>query len=283
MKEEAATDAQLRQFLLGKIEDEERQRIEGLFLTDSQMRERVLAAEQELFDDYLEESLPTADREAFLSVYGDTPAQRRKLRIAKSVQQWALDQPKTALVIPKPAISIWARLLERLRLRPVLVIPIAVAAAVAIVVAIIWINSRRSEREREYLALNQELAQLNTPSSLREVPPGMPQLTLRPGSVRSVEAESELKRLPNSSIAELRLLWMQKEDYPTYQAVLRRPGDDQSYPIPNPIVENKEGKFIRVRLPLHLLTRGNHQIELSGVSADGTKSTPEVYSFTVSE
>jgi hypothetical protein len=279
MKEEAATDAQLRQFLLGKVEEEERQRIESLFLTDLLMRERVLAAEQELFDDYLEESLSTADRETFLSRYGDTRAQRRKLRIAKSVQQWALDQPKTPPVIPKPAISIWGRLLEQLRHRPVFVIPIAVAIAVAIVVTLVWVNSRRTENQ--YLAINQELAQLNSPSSLHEVRPGLSLLTLKPGSVRSGEG-AELKK-GSGSVAELRLLWMQKEDYPTYQGVLRRPGDDQRYPIPNLAVENEVGKFIRLRLPLHLLTRGNHQIELSGVSADGTKSSPEVYSFTVSE
>ncbi len=279
MKEEAATDAQLRQFLLGKLEDEERQRIESLFLTDSLMRERVLAAEQELFDDYLEESLSTPDRETFLSRYGDTSAQRRKLRIAKSVQQWALDQPKTQPVIPKHAISIWGRLLEQLRQRPVFVIPIAVATAVAIVVALVWVNSRRTESQ--HLAINQELARLNSPSSLREVRPGTALLILKPGSVRSIEG-AELKR-SNSSVAELRLLWMQKEDYPTYLGVLRGSGDDQLSTIPNLTVENATGKFIRVRLPLYLLTRGTHKIELSGVSADGTKSSPEVYSFTVSE
>lgn len=283
MKEEAATDAQLRQFLLGKVEDEDRQRIESLFLTDSLMKEKVLAAEQELIDDYLEDCLSTADRKAFLSLYGDTVAQRRRLRIAKSVQQWALDQSKTPLPIPKPAISIWARLLERLRLRPVLVIPITVAAAVAIVVALVWVNSRRTERHREYLALNQELVQLNTPSSLREVPPGMSLRTLKPGSNRSIDGGSELKRGTDSSVAELRLLWMQKEDYPTYQAVLRLPGDDQSYTIPNLTIEKEDGKFIRVRIPVHRLTRGNHQIELTGISADGTRSLPEIYNFTVSE
>ena len=282
MKEEAATDALLRQFLLGKVEDEQRQRIESLFLTDSQTRERILAAEQELIDDYLDDGLSPADRETFLSIYGDTAAQRRKLRIAKSIQQWALDQPQTPPVTPEPPISAWGRLMEWLRLKPALVIPIAVSAAVIIVVALVWVNSRRTEQDREYLALNQALAQLNTPSGLREVPPGMSHLTLKPGSIRSVEAESELKRGPEGSVAELRLLWMQKE-YPTYHAVLRRPGDARSSTLPNLTAGKEEGKIIRIRLPVNMLTRGNHQIELSGVAADGTKSSPEVYSFTVSE
>ena len=279
MKEEVATDAQLRQFLLGKVEDEERERIESLLLTDSLMRERILAAEQKLSDDYLEENLSPADRAAFLALYGDTPAQRRKLRIAKSIQQWALGQQKTQPVTP---VSIWGRFLERLRLKPVLLIPIA-GSAVAIVVALVLVNSRLIERDREYLAMNQELAQLNTAASLREVPPGLFLMTLKPGSVRSVEAESELKRRPGSNVAELHLLWMQTANYPAYSAVLRRPGDERSYPIPHLTLQKEDGKFIRVRLPAEKLTRGTHQIELSGVSADGTKSSPEVYSFTVSE
>jgi len=283
MKEEAMTDGLLRQFLIGRIEDEERMRIESLFITDSLMRDRVLAAEQKLIDDYVEDRLSTADRELFLSLYGDTAVQRRKLQIAKSIQEWAVNQPKMTPLSREPAISAWGRLRAQSRVKPVFVIPIAVTAMVAVVVALAWINSRRIERNRQYLAIQQELAQLNTPSNLREVPPRMSQLTLKPGSVRSIDPEPELKRRADSSVAEVRLLWMAKEDYPSYQAILRGSGDDQSYTIPNLTAEKDDGKFIRVRLSNHRFARGNYQIELRGVAADGSKSPPEVYSFTVSE
>lgn len=282
MKEEAVTDPLLRQFLLGKVEDEERQRIETLFLTDSLVNERVLAAEQNLIDDYVEDRLSPADRETFLLVYGDTAAQRRKLRIAKSIQEWAVTQPSALRLTPERALSTWGRLFERLRFKPVLIIPIAVATSIAIVAAFVWVNSR-TERHRQYLAVQEELTRLNTPSSLRESPPGMSLLTLKPGSIRSVESETELKRSGDSSVAELRLLWTQQEEYPTYHVVLRRPGNDQPYTVPDLRTENENGKFIRVRLPSNKLVRGNYQIELSGVSAEGVKSTPEVYTFTVSE
>jgi hypothetical protein len=283
MKEEAVTDALLRQFLLGRLEDEERQRqrIESLFITDSRTKERVLAAEQELIDDYLEDRLSTADREAFLSLYADTVGQRRKLRIAKSIQDWAANQPDTTPVDHGRETSVWDRLRPWVPLKPVLVIPIAITTVVAIVIAVVWLNSR-NERHRQYLAVQQELAGLNTPSSLREVPSQIV-LTLKPGSGRSLDPQSELKIQPDSSVAELRLLLMQKEDYPTYEAVVRRPRDDQPYTIPNLTAATEDGKFIRVRLPAHMLTRGTHQIELSGVAADGAKSPPEVYSLTVSE
>jgi hypothetical protein len=283
MKEDAATDMLLRQYLLGKIEDDERERIESLFITDSHMKDRILAAEQELIDDYLADSLSTADREMFLSLYGYTAAQRRKLRIAKSIQEWAVNQPKKPPVKPEPEISTWSRLRERLRLNRMFLKPVAVTAAIAIVVAVVWMNSRRTERNRQYLTMQQELAQLNTPLGLREVPPAMPLLRLKPGSLRSVEPQPELKIRPDSSVAELRLLWMQKEDYPTYEALMRRPDDDHRYTISNLKAEMEDGKFIRVRLPAHWLIPGNYEISLGGLSADGTKSLPEVYSFTVSE
>lgn len=283
MKEEAATDAVLRQFLLGRVEDEERQRIESLFLTDPLMKDAVVAAEQELIDDYVEDRLPPADLDAFLSLYGDTAVQRRKLRIAKSIQEWAVDQAKTSPVTQVSSLSGWQRLREQLRVKPILLIPLAVAATAAIVLAIVWVNSRTNERNREYLAMQQELAQLNSPSSLREAPPNMPRLVLKPGSVRSVETESVLTKRADTSVAELRLLWMQRDDYQTYEATLRRPGDDRPHNIPNLTVDKEEGKVIRVRLPTHLLIRGDYQIEVTGVSADRTSSASEVYRFTVSE
>src|SRR5215212_10197786 len=98
MKQEIFTDTLLRQYLLGKVDDEERQRIEKLFITDSQARDRILSAEQELIEDYLEDSLTTEDKEIFLAQYARTPEQQRKLRINKSIKDWAV----TAQASPSP-------------------------------------------------------------------------------------------------------------------------------------------------------------------------------------
>src|SRR6185295_628864 len=82
-------DAFLREFLLGKVNDEERGRIEDSFLIDPQAKERVLGVEQDLIEDYLEGTLTTADRERFVSRYAQTAEQRRRLRITKSIKDWA--------------------------------------------------------------------------------------------------------------------------------------------------------------------------------------------------
>jgi len=279
MKEETVTDAALRQFLLGDVDDEERQRIESLFVTDAQARERILTAEQDLVEDYLEDSLTAADKERFLDLYGSTSAQRQKLRITKSIKDWAAGEQKAAAA-GSSVSSFWGRLTARLGLKPMFVIPIAATALIAIVIALVWLNSRTGERNRQ-AAFNQELARLNEPERLRETPAGLILLTLRPGSVRGVGAQQELVKAADTQIVELRLVWNQKEHYPGYRAIIRRVGSNESLTLP-PLHADNDGNTIRLRISAHVLTRGVYQVELSGTGADGSTGPTEEYQFTVS-
>jgi hypothetical protein len=279
MSEKPMTEALLRHFLLGTLDDEERQRIETRFMTDPVSRERILAAEQDLFEDYLEEALETADRERFLLQYADTPEQRQKLRITRSVKEWATREANLTQD-GRTTVSIWSRLRDGLRVRPVFVIPLAITAMIVIVFAAVWLN-RRTEQRNKLLAVKQEITRLNDPSSLRQTPAQMSALVLSPVSVRSVEKESEFVRRTDEPFVELRLLWFQKENYPTYQAVIRWPAGNESHTIPN-LYSDSDGTTIRMRLPTHFLTPGSYQIELCGIDAGGTPGPSEEYKFTVS-
>ena len=274
MKEEILTDAVLREFLLGKIDDEESARIESLFLTDSEAREKVLVIEQELIEDYLEDSLTAEDREKFLLRYGQTAAQLQQLRITKAIKDWALRENATQTV---PAgLSTWERLRARFGLRPVFVIPIAVTAMIAIVIAGVWLNSRMKRS-----AIEQELAQLNTPESLREVPPHTVLMELPPIAVRSLERQKEFRKSADVRIVELRLPWIQREHYPSYQAEVRRVSDDESFTIPNLQAESDGLSTIRLRLPVDFLSRGQYQVRLIGIDSSGAAGTTEEYAFSV--
>jgi len=275
MNEKPVTDALLRQFLLGKVDDQERQQIETMFVTGALSNERVMAAEQHLIDEYLGDSLTPADKERFLAQYGGTAAQRRKLRIAKSIQDWAVT---TADVTPaRPgALSIWSRLRAHLSLKPVFVIPIAAMSMVAIIVAAVWLNSRWEQRSR-HLALEQELSRINASSTLGDNPSPKTVLTLLPGSLRSAEAENEIR----PQAVELQLIWMQKELYPSYQATIRKVGDSESFSVPNLQPDNRNA--IRLKLPTRFLTEGLYQIEVSGVAATGRTGLSDEYKFQVRE
>lgn len=252
-------DAFLREFLLGKVNDEERGRIEDLFLTDPQAKERVLGVEQDLIEDYLEDTLTTADRERFIARYAQTPEQRRRLRITQSIKDWALAEAASSA--KTSGFRRW------FGLRPAFFIPIAATAMIVIVVGAVWLSKRL-----EHSAIEQELAQLNSPSN----PKSEEVLAeLSPVTVRGGESQAPLNT--RSSEIELRLLWIQKERHPAYQATIRRVGESQSYIVRN-LRPESDGKAIRLRLPVHLLTRGTYQINLS---ADGSASPAEEYQFTM--
>jgi len=278
MKEDSVTDALLREFLLGKLADADRERMEGLFLTDSATRERVLALEQDLIDDYLEDSLSQEDKERFLSRYAQTDEQRRKLRITGAIKDWAVREARA----PHPAaptVSVWSRIWTWLRLKPRFVVPIAITIVIAIVLTIVWLNSR--EEQRKHLAIEQELAQLNSPSSMREVPPRTTPFDLRPVSVRSGQPQAELRIPVEIRFIELRLPWIQTERYSMYQAEVRRVGDREAFTISNLQAESNGRYTIRLRLPAQMLTTGDYQIKLTGVSTDGSTKSSEEYSFVV--
>jgi hypothetical protein len=269
MKEEPVSDALLRQLLLGQVDDQERQRLESMFVTGALSRDRVQAAEQHLLDDFLDDSLTPADRERFLAQYGETPAEQRKLRIAKSIQDWA--------VTNAAAGSWWSRLRARLRLKPAFMIPITAVTVLAIVFAVIWLRSRWDERST-HLAIQQELVRLNTPPTLGDVSPN---LSLMPGTVRSGEAETELTVPANVESVTLGLVWTQKERFPSYQATIRNVDEDESFTIPN--LQLDRGNVIRLRLPSPFLTRGLYRIEVSGIAADGATGPTDEYQFQVNK
>ena len=275
MNGEPVTDTLLRQFLLGKVDDQERQRIESMFVTGALSKERVIAAEQHLIDDYLDDSLTPADKERFLAQYGETPAEQRKLRIAKSIQEWAAT---SADVTPVRAVaeSKWSRL----RLKPVFLIPITAVSVIAIVFAVVWLRSRREQQNR-YLAVQQELVRVNSPLAFRDVPAQTPALTLTPGALRSTEQDIEVTPRAGVEFVELHLIWTQKEQYPSYQATIRKFDEEQRFTVPD--LQAYNGNMIRLRLPPGLLTRGLYQIEVSGVAANGTTGPAEEYKFVVKE
>ena len=278
MKEERITDALLREFLLGNVADEEQERIENLFLTDPHTRERVLAIEQELIDDYLEDSLAEGDKERFVSLHAKTGEQRRKLRITKSITDWAATEASAPRAVAASA-SIWSRLGSRLRLKPVFVVPIAVIIVIVVAIFLVF----RIMEQRRHLAIQQELAQLNSPTSLREVPPQMSSLELRAGAVRSAERQIEFKPSSDIRIVELRLPWVQPQSYSRYQVEVQRVNDEEVFSIQDLQTVNEGENVIRMRLPANILQRGHYLVFVRGIANSGALGQAEEYSFAVSD
>ena len=133
------------------------------------------------------------------------------------------------------------------------------------------------------MAVERELARLNSPASLRETPPDVIVFELRPVTVRSDEPQSGINSPGEIRIVEMRLPWIQKERYLMYQATIRRIEETESFSIRNLEPQNDGAYRIRVRLPARILRGGSYQIQLRGIANDGTLGPPEEYPFSVQD
>lgn len=274
----------LRQFLLGDVDDDERQRIETLFISDSDAHKRILSAEDELFEDYLENSLTASEREKFLLQYGSTPQQRRRLRIGKSIRDYAVAEAliQTTTADPPKRRSFLSSLGLHNR---IFFIPVTATLVIAMVVAVFWVvwwNASRDQENNRHVAIERELSDLNNPANLRESPPQLLSMVLLPVSVRSMEARTELSQQTDVRLVELKLLWTRKEQYSSYRAVIHQVGKPEQFTVSDLHVEqNAGGSVVRVRLPAHLLVRGVYQVTLSGIANNGTPDLSDEYTFAV--
>jgi hypothetical protein len=275
MKEEIVTDALLRQFLLGKVDDEERVRIESLVITNALTKERVCAAEEDLLEDYFEDALSTFDRERFRAQYAYSDHLQRRLEVTRDIRNWAIGVQKGKGTSSGTQTSNWSLVFTSFLLKPTRVLPM-VATVIAIVIAGLWLNQKIELRDRQ-LAIEKEIARLNASTSNQQ---GVFSLTLRPVTLRSAEAQTELVMRPDIQVVELRLLWNFSESYPTYQAVLKRTGDTQSLIVPNLHAE-MDRKAILLKLPPQILTNGTYQVELTSIMSDGQSGPTEEFQFSV--
>lgn len=283
MSEKPMTREEARRFLLGAVDDSERQQIESLFIIDPETQETILSAEDELVEDYLEGSLSESDTAKFLKQYAQVPRQQRKIRILASIKEYGQAEAlrgqsgNSGLRKWRSFVSLrWPR--ER-RWH----IPIAVTAAV-LIVAVVWLvqwNNHRMRDNNARLAIERELTELNAPSNLRENPPQMLSLVLPSVSLRSVNS-AEITPQPAHRVIELQLLWPQKEEFQSYFAILRHVGSGEEFRIADLHSEKKPGgKVVRLRLPAQSLAPGLYHISLSAVAGDGSSGPSEEYDFII--
>jgi type II secretory pathway component PulM len=293
MTEAAATDEVIRQFLLGDLAEEARERLEAAFISDPETRDRVMMTEDDLIEDYLEGSLGADERDKFLVYYLSAPRQRRKLRIAKSLRGYVAAKAGAHSSPARQATVRTSKLrayLSKMRPRRRLIfIPLVAALTIAIVAGSIWLfqlqrlNSRLAQENSRRQAIERELVELNTSSRPGPEPAGQTlSLVLAPTSLRSATAGAELAPTTKTSIVELWLVWPETAEYTSYQATLTKVGATGQFAIPNLNIENgPRVRAVRLRIPVGILTHGTYQVALKGVAADGKLKEPVEYTFVV--
>jgi hypothetical protein len=281
MKEEDVEEVSLRRFLLGQLNEDERERVEERFTTDRDFRELVLLVEDELVEAYLDGSLPKAEKELFVEHLLSTPEQRRKIRIAGSLRSYLVAGEPASPAVParearEPAsvgggISHGGFLFNRTAL-----LAASLALLLALVFGSVWLFG--VQRQRNQLAeVRRALEQLNR----LPIPDGSIGVFLSPLAVRGGGAKNTLPSPNDGSVAHLWLLLV-KDEYQSYQVVFWKEGDAERFTLGGLRAEaTPSGKAIPVRLPAGLLRPGTYVFKLNGVTADGRTEEVGEYDFRV--
>jgi hypothetical protein len=131
--------AALRRYVLGRSSDDERDRIEREYFDDPEALEWVCAAEDDLIDDYLSNSLIDEERDLFEEYYLAVPQHRTRVGVARALRTAA--RPSNDRIEP----TWWTTTLWGVRGWPRFARVAVVAALVLLVAAVVLLLRARSQ------------------------------------------------------------------------------------------------------------------------------------------
>lgn len=277
----------IKQYLLGSIGDAEREMIEEHIITDPDYIEKVMIVECELIDEYLTDALSEADRRRFIEHFLSTARQAQKLDFVKALANYTsaskAHSPPISRKIRLPAF--WKGRIRNLlaavgKLRLSLIAAIMLIVFVTSLVVIGWWIAHRADQ-----SLESELAQLNNPdkhdprtfSNFFIIGP------LMPGLVRDFEQAQKNAIPKDKDIVQLQLE-IGLNNYPIYEVALQRDEGRQVFTVGGLKPDSSESqRMLILYLPSRILTAGDYQLKLSGVTLDGQLEYIGQYVFRIVE
>jgi hypothetical protein len=201
MKEMPESDGQkagqARAYLLGRLPAEARDQMDDEYFTDRETFEEMLAAENDLVDEYVRGQLSGSDRKAFEREYLNTPEGRQKVALARTLVQY-VDASAPLAVRRQP---FW--------MRPVWVV--CFTCVLLTVAAGIWWNAGRPGPRQD--AAVQPPAVSSGATAV---------LVLTPGLLRDETGSRTLVIPAGASQVELRA-HLELQGYSTFDAVVKTP------------------------------------------------------------
>jgi hypothetical protein len=276
MKEVDEEERLLRRFLLGLLDEDERERVEERFITDRDFKELALMVEDELVGDYLTGGLSETEEELFVKHLLSTPEQRRKVRIASALRNYVVSGAPPFPTGPgEPPGSgkdeankgvFW--------LNRTVILTASLAMLLAVIFGAVWFAGvpRRGDQIAE---VRRELEQLNR----QPISNGSSGFFLSPLAARGGGATNTLPPSNDGAVIQLWLLLV-KDEYPGYQVIFQKDGEAERFTLGGLRAETTpSGRAIPVRLPARLLRPGVYIFKLSGVATDGRVEEVGEYDF----
>jgi hypothetical protein len=300
----------VRRYVLGDLEEDFRPELEELLITDSDAFDALGVIEDELIEEYLDETGSKAERQSFERHFLSSREGMRRLRLARALRDRSSGARARPLEPVRPAA--WLGLPRGSRAA---VLGLAAVLAVALLgsvsffslsvghapttaqsssprpgpvppTPIVEIGAERADTvarlEAEHAARSKaeaRLAQLE--QQVRSSTPRIATFALAAGLLRG---EGSLPRVsvPAGAVLVGLRLELAGDDYPRYRAALVDANGDEIWAASKLRAEGKPGPAAVVLwLPTASLPRGDYQVKLSGVSEGAQPEAVGTYSFRV--
>ena len=259
---EAKTETVIKRYLLGELNDDDREQVEQRLITDRNYLDEVLMVEEELLEDYVSGRLPQHERDLFLKNYLSAPRQKQKLRIAQAFDKYA-----SQTTVPTPKLvttqSWLQRLIYSLGLHKSLV-QLSWAVLVLIVLAGTWwiVKTWRSEPKE----LEAELIRLNGPgSSALEAGPAVAQAVLSPLNLREAGFVTTVTVTDQTQFVQLKIPLVSEQER-NYQAVLKYSGGQEIVRVSQLAArEVGNARMVVLQFPAKIFQPGDYVVTVEGV------------------
>lgn len=167
------TDEVLRQYLLGQLSEPDRESVERQFVDDEEYFDRLLAVEDDLFDEYVSGELSPEENTLFEQNLLATPKQRQKLQQARYLQQAMQARGQSPLPMGEKFFlpqGSWRGFFKSSRI-PVWAGALALLLLLALGIWFVIRERQKSEQQRAHLPQNEQSSPpINSDNSLRPTP-----------------------------------------------------------------------------------------------------------------
>ncbi len=268
-------EEKIRSYFLGTLSESEAEELELRLISDAEFEANVLAAENELIEDRLDNSLTETETRNFDENYLSSPERIKNLETVALLRRYAklqLQQTANSTGEVEGHVSFFDKIRDLISGIPAIAYAAFLVLIIGVGLAYIWLGGNTADRslQTEYALLNeQDLSDLNKFRSL-------PLITAVPGVVRGNGQNVKVLNSEKSVFVRLVLIDLQNETVLNASLVhsnstLLKFDSLRTYEI-------NGSRELRLLLPANLLQKGAYQIKASPVDNPGKEV---IYSFTI--
>lgn len=253
---------EFKDYLLGSLEAERRMAVEEQLLVDPSVYEGLLAAEEELIDQYVHGGLSKPEQQKFETHFLITAERHKNLQFARLLKRYIDSRP---VLVPDavavPAKTDFPPYLASLSRRPAIAFAMLIAACLGIFF-LFW-----------YVARKPTVHTAGQNASRVVV------VSLAPGSSGSTSVTQRISVPPRGVDLKLELE-VTNPSYPNYKSQLLR-GSESVQTNESKVEAKGDHNVVPLTITGETLKPGEYSVRLCGVSDSGKKAFLDSYTFTV--